>query len=57
MYQPVNGVPATSSSVAMNVVKDLEDKEHHKNNLIFYNASEWVNQSWKVDFEYYYKSL
>ena len=52
MYQPANGVPATSSSVAMNVVKELEDKECRKNNLIFYNVSEPVNPSWKVDSEY-----
>ena len=35
MYQPANGVPATSSSVAMNVVKELEDKEHRKKILFF----------------------
>ena len=52
MYPPANGVPATSSSVAMNVVKELEDKEHRKKNFIFYNVSEPVKPSWKVDSEY-----
>ena len=41
-----------SSSMAVNIVRELEDKEHHKNNLIFYNVPEPTTPSWKADSAY-----
>ena len=45
MCQPLNEVSASFSLVAVNVVKELENKERCKN-LIFYNVPE-PSTSWK----------
>ena len=42
----------SSCSMAMNIVRELEDKERHKNNLIFYNVLEPTTPSWKADSAY-----
>ena len=33
--------------MAVDIVKEFEDKERHKNNLIFYNVPEPTTPSWK----------
>ena len=38
--------------MAVNIVKELEDKECRKNNLIFYNVPEPTTPSWKADSAY-----
>ena len=38
--------------MAVNIVKELGDKECHKNNLIFYNVPEPTTPSWKADSAY-----
>ena len=54
MRQPLNEMSASSSSVAVNIVKEMEDKERRKYNLIFYNVPEPLNStsSWKADSKY-----
>ena len=50
--QPYNVVSDSSCSMAVDIVRELEDKEHHKNNLIFYNVPEPTTPSWKADSAY-----
>ena len=38
--------------MAVDLVKELEDKEYCKNNLIFYNVPEPTTPSWKADSAY-----
>ena len=38
--QQLLNVTSSSSTVATSIVKELEDKERRKNNLIFYNVPE-----------------
>ena len=38
--------------MAVDIVRELEDKEHRKNNLIFYNVPEPTTPSWKADSTY-----
>ena len=50
--QPYNVVSDSSRSMAVDIVKELEDKECRKNNLIFYNIPEPTTPSWKADSAY-----
>ena len=43
----------SSCSMAVDIVRELEDKEHRKNNLIFYNVPEPNTPSWKADSTYF----
>ena len=38
--------------MAEDIVRELEDKEYRKNNLIFYNVPEPTTPSWKADSAY-----
>ena len=38
--------------MAVDIVRELEDKECHKNDLIFYNFPEPTTPSWKADSAY-----
>ena len=49
--QPYNIVSDSSRSMAVDIVKELEDKERRKNNLIF-NVPEPTTPSWKADSAY-----
>ena len=51
--QQLLNVTNSPSSVTTNTVKELEDKERRKNNLIiFYNIPEPSTQSWKADSDF-----
>ena len=50
--QPYNVVSDSSCSMAVDIVRELEDKECHKNSLIFYNVPEPTTPSWKADSAY-----
>lgn len=50
--QQLLNVSNSPSSVATNIVKELEDKERRKNNLIFYNVPEPPTPSWKADSDF-----
>ena len=50
--QSYNVVSDSSHSMAIDIVRELEDKEHRKNNLIFYNVPELTTPSWKADSAY-----
>ena len=50
--QQLLNVTNSPSSVATNIVKELEDKERRKNNLIFYNIPEPSTPSWKADSDF-----
>ena len=50
--QPYNVVSDFSCSMAVNIVRELENKEYRNNNLIFYNVPEPTTPSWKVDSAY-----
>ena len=50
--QPYNVVSDSSCSMAVDIVRELEDKECRKNNLIFYNVPEPSTPSWKADSTY-----
>ena len=47
--QLYNVVSDSSRSMVVDIVKELEDKECRKNNLIFYNVREPTTPSWKAD--------
>ena len=50
--QPYNVVSDSSCSMAVDIVRELEDKERCKNNVIFYNVPEPIIASWKADSTY-----
>ena len=50
--QPYNVVSDSSCSMAVDIVRELEDKECHKNNVIFYNVPEPTTLSWMDDSAY-----
>ena len=47
-----NVVLYSSCSMAVDIVRESEDKECHKNNLMFYNVPERTTPSWKADSAY-----
>ena len=49
--QPHNVVPDSSCSMAVDIVRELEDKTL-ENDLIFYNVPESTTPSWKADSTY-----
>ena len=42
----------SSCFVAVDIVRELDYKERHKNMLIFYNVPESTTSSWKADSAY-----
>ena len=42
----------SSCSMTVNIVRELEDKEYHKNNLIFYNVLENITPSCRTESAY-----
>ena len=50
--QPYNVVSDSSCSIAVDIVRELEDKEYLNNNLIFYNVTEPTTPRFKVDSAY-----
>ena len=47
--QPYIVMSDSSYSMAVDIVRELEDKERHKNSLFFYNVPEPTTPSWKAD--------